>query len=225
MNQKEGHRQRLKKRFAVSNERSLPDYEILEMILFSIYPRRDTKPLAKALLKEFGSLANIFLSDELDLHRVEGVTDSLLLHVRLLRDLYSRLLIAADNEGSIHILNHWNAVLNYLKLTMGFKKIEYFRTLYLNRKNILLRDKIIEAGTVDKIAVYPREIVKNALSYHASAVIIVHNHPSGDPKPSKNDILFTQELKKALTTVDVHLHDHIVVSQHNYYSFKNHNIL
>lgn len=214
-----GHRGRLKEKFLNSPKRSLQDYEILEMILFYIIPRRDTKPMAKILLKKFGSLAGIIFADDSALESIKGIGDGVVLYVKLFSDLFSRICIPKD-KGQVNILSSWLAVINYCQLTMGFKKSEAFRVLMLNKRNILIGDEFIESGTVDKIAIYPREISKMALLHGATAIILVHNHPSGDPTPSKEDIEITKRIIDALGPINVSMHDHIVVAEHKHFSFK-----
>jgi DNA repair protein RadC len=213
-----GHRKRLKDRFLKSPIRSLPDYEILEMILFSVFPRKDTKSLAKKLLSKFGSLADIVNADSTDLKSIEGVGDALIIQMKLLSDIFSRLHLPIDKP--ITVLNNWMSVIHYCNLTMGYKKIELFRVLYLNKNNCLIADQLCEHGTVDRVQIYPREIAKKALECNASAIILVHNHPSGFTEPSKEDIEMTKQIAKALSAISVNLHDHLIISKNSHYSFR-----
>lgn len=214
-----GHRSRLKERFLNSPRRSLQDYEILEMILFFTIIRRDTKPLAKLLLKRFGSLAGIVFADDSALKTIPGIGDGVVFFIKLMADFFSRICVP-QQKGEVHVLSSWLAVLNYCQLTMGFKKSESFRVLMLNKKNILIGDEFIDAGTVDRIAIYPREVSKMALLHGATAVILVHNHPSGDPTPSKEDIEITNKIIEALIPINVSMHDHVIVAEHNHFSFR-----
>ncbi len=214
-----GHRQRLKDKFLNSPRRALQDYEILEMILFYIIPRRDTKPIAKMLLNKFGSLAGIIFADDSALESIKGVGDGVVLYIKLCADLFSRISIPKQ-KGEVNILSSWLAVINYCQLTMGFKKSEAFRVLMLNKKNILIGDEFVDAGTVDKIAIYPREVSKMALLHGATAIILVHNHPSGDSTPSREDIEITKRIIDALAPINVSMHDHIIVAEHKHFSFK-----
>ena len=218
-----GHRQRLKQRFMNSQIRSLPDYEILEMVLFTVFKRSDTKPLAKQLLKKFGSLAAVLNAEPLELKTVAGIGEAAVFQFRLLLDLFSRMHIGKQEE--MPVLSNWKSVLNYCNLTMGFKKKENFRIFYLNRKNALIVDEIIDAGTVDKIAVYPSEIVKQCITHGASAIILVHNHPSGDPSSSKEDVEVTNQIASALKQIEVAIHDHLVIAQNRHYSFRGNGLL
>ena len=220
-----GHRQRLKERFLKSPIRTAPDYEILEMLLFYVIPIKDTKAMAKLLLKKFGGLIEVLNADQTQLLEVKGIGQSAIIYFKLLKDFFSRLHIPNDLEKKVHVLNNWSSVINYCNLTMGFQKTESFKILYLNAKNILIKEEVIDYGTVDRIAIHPREIVKNALTAGASAVILVHNHPSGDVSPSKQDIELTNTIATALKSVNVTIHDHIIVSHNDYYSFKTNDLI
>ena len=222
---KHGHRKRLKARFFKSPIRTIPDYEILEMLLFHIIPFRDTKSIAKLLLKKFGSLAGVINAENIQLNEIKGVGQSAIVYFKLLKDFFSRLHISNDLEKKVPILNNWSAVINYCNLTMGFQKTENFKILYLNAKNALIHEEVIDYGTVDRIAVHPREIVKNALVHSASAVILVHNHPSGEVAPSKQDIELTDMIVSGLKAVNITVHDHIIVSYNDYYSFKSNDLI
>ncbi len=219
-----GHRKRLKDRFFNLPIRSLPDYELLELLLFYIIPLRDTKPTAKKLLQKFGSFINVLNADAEGLKQVEGIGQSAELYFKLLKDVFSRLHLPIDPKET-HVLSNWNAVISYCNLTMGFQKIETFKILYLNAKNILIHEETLNSGTVDKVAVHPREIVKTSLSCGALAVILVHNHPSGDVSPSKQDISLTNKIISALEVVGVLVHDHIIISGNDYYSFKSNGLI
>ena len=222
---KHGHRQRLKDRFYKSPIRRLPDYEILEMLLFHVIPIKDTKLVAKLLLKKFGCLAGVINAEYNQLNQVKGLGKSAEIYFKLLKDLFSRLHIPDSSNKTFHVLNNWNSVINYCNLTMGFQKVEHFKILYLNSKNILIHEQMIDSGTVDRIAIHPREIVKNALTHFASAVILVYNHPSGDTSPSKKDIEITNKVITALKAVNIVVHDHIIVSHNDYFSFKTNNLI
>ncbi|WP_323732412.1 RadC family protein [Candidatus Bandiella euplotis] len=220
-----GHRQRLNERFLKSPIRTVPDYEVLEMLLFYVIPIKDTKSIAKNLLRKFGSLIEVLDADQTQLIEIKGVGQSVIIYFKLLKDLFSRLHIPSDLEKKFYILNNWGSVINYCNLTMGFQKTESFKILYLNAKNILIHEEVIDYGTVDRIAIHPREIVKSALTVGASALILVHNHPSGDVSPSKQDIELTNTIATALRSINVTIHDHIIVSRNDYYSFKTNNLI
>ncbi|AIF80687.1 DNA repair protein RadC [endosymbiont of Acanthamoeba sp. UWC8] len=214
-----GHRKRVKEKFLKAQIRTLPDYELIEMLLFNCYPRRDTKPKAKALLNKFGSIKALISADLETIKDMSEASDSLLYQIKLLQDIFSRLFLATEEH--VNILSNWNAVLNYCNLTMGFQNCEIFRVLYLNKKNVLIHDEILQTGTVDRVAIYPREIAKKSLSYSASAIILVHNHPSGETSPSPEDIEITHKIIKALEPLSIVVHDHLIISKDKTFSFKN----
>lgn len=220
-----GHRQRLKNKYLESRDRSFPDYEILEMMLYSIYPRRDTKEMAKQLLSRFGTLKDLYLRDIDATLRDPNLPDSLKLQIKLINDLFTRLVIDKGQFKYTHVLDSWNAVLQYLKLDIGFKEKEQFIAIYLNKRNYLINKQNFDSGTVDKVAVYPREILKGVVHNNASAVIVAHNHPSGDASPSTQDIRITKIIQAALEPLEVALYDHVILANDNFYSFKNHGLL
>lgn len=213
-----GHRKRLKERFAKVPLGSFQDYELLELMLFHVFQRKNTKPLAKRLIENFGSIKGVFHADKMELSKIEGIGPETINFLREMEDFFSRIHMPSNNEGTI--LNNWNSVINYCTLTMGFNQQEFLRILYLNRKNLLIADELMQQGTIDKVAIYPREIVRNCITRSASAVIMVHNHPSGDIKPSSDDIIVTQKIAAALEVIGVALHDHVIVAQDKHYSFR-----
>lgn len=217
-----GHRKRLKESF-IRSPYSLHDYEILEMVLFWSVPRRDVKHIAKKLLKEFGDIAGVVNATHDKLLSVEGITETIYVNMRLLKEVLSRTLKAAISDKNI--LSSWNALIEYLQGTQGSMQTEQLRILFLNKKNILIADELQEFGTVDQTPVYPREVVKRALFYEASAIILVHNHPSGNSKPSQEDIFLTQEIVKACGTISVKVHDHVIICKNDFYSFKSNMLL
>lgn len=217
-----GHRQRLKERF-IKAPASLHDYEILEMILFSSIPRRDVKDLAKTLLRVFSDLSGVLNATEDKLLSVAGVTSSVYIHMRLLKEVLSRALKTTIKDKNI--LSSWNALIEYLQASQGNMQTEQFRTLFLNKKNILIADELQEIGTIDQTPVYPREIVKRALFHEASAIILVHNHPSGNPKPSPEDVNLTVEIIRACKTISVAVHDHVIICKDDFFSFKSNMLL
>ena len=218
-----GHRERLRKRFLETQGDGMPDYELLELMLFSAIPRRDVKPLAKELITHFGSFAEVLAADPKSLMAMKGVSDNT---AALLKSVYigGRRLLRAGIEDA-PVLSSWQNLLDYCHVSMAHEKIEQFRILFLNRKNKLIRDEVQQTGTVDHTPVYPREVVKRALELAATAIILVHNHPSGDPTPSNADIDMTREIVKALRTIDVVVHDHLIISDTGHSSFKSLNLL
>lgn len=224
-----GHRKRLKAKFLRSNSNLLEDYEILEMVLFASHPRSDVKPLAKELIQKFGSLSGVILADKNQLMEVDGVRESVIFTLKLHKCIAENITkekFTGFNDNNETMLGSWASLLDYCRLKMGNLDIEEFRIFFLNRKNVLIADEVQQTGTINHVSVYPREVVKRALELHASAVILAHNHPSGDPSPSKGDIDMTREIKKALTSVDIKMHDHIIISRDGrHYSFASHNLL
>jgi DNA repair protein RadC len=213
-----GHRARLRERF-LKEPSALPDYELLEMILAMAQPRLDTKPVAKALLAKFhNSLAEIVSASPDSLREVEGIGEVSVVALKALQETAQRLLRPKMRETDV--ISSWSALLDYLTARAAYDAIEQFRVLYLDRKNRIIADEALARGTVDHTPVYPREVVKRALELQASALIMVHNHPSGDPKPSRADIDMTNKVKEAAAIVGVTLHDHIIVSRGGNVSFR-----
>lgn len=213
-----GHRARLRARLLDSGGDALADYELVEYLLALAIPRRDTKPLAKALLKEFGSLAKLLGADPDALRRVEGLSEGAIAALKIVQAASLRML-----KGEIAdrpLLSSWDALLDYLRADMGAQGIERVRVLYLNARNMLIRDELASEGSIDQSAIYVREVVKRALELGASAIILVHNHPSGSPEPSRQDIAITREIAAAAGKLGIVLHDHIVVGGSDYRSMR-----
>jgi len=215
---KAGHRERLRTRFLEGGPGALPDYEILELLLFMALPRRDTKPLAKRLLTRFGTYANVISASGDELQGVEGVGESVVAALKIVRDGAVRL--AREELQDRTVLSSWQALLDYCRATMGRQKTEQFRIFFLDRRNALIADEAQQNGTVDQTAVYTREVVKRALELSASALIMVHNHPSGDTTPSRADIDMTRQIKEACEKIGIALYDHVIVSASGTSSFK-----
>lgn len=213
-----GHRDRLRARFVKSGAGACEDYELLELLLFAAIPRRDVKPLAKTLLKQFGSIAAVLAADMHDLSQVKGLSDNSAALIKVVHALTQRMLI--EDVEQKPILSSWKKLLDYCHVAMAHEKREQFRVLFLNRKNQLIADEVQQVGTVDHAPVYPREIVKRALEHGATALILVHNHPSGDPTPSDSDIAMTEEIIRAARTLDVVVHDHLIIAKSGHASFK-----
>jgi len=217
-----GHRKRLRERF-LKEPKGLADYEILEVILFAASSRSDVKPLAKELIAEFGSLAKVLTADIAVLGKVEGMNENAVAAIKTVREAASRLLYTAAKEKSV--LNSWLKLLDYCRAEMGHLKIEQFRILFLNSKNMLIADEVQGEGTINHTLAYPREIVKRALELSASSIILVHNHPSGDPSPSRADIDLTQQIIAAAKSLELKVHDHLIISETEHYSFKSNGLI
>ncbi|MCK5445470.1 MAG: DNA repair protein RadC [Rhodospirillaceae bacterium] len=213
-----GHRQRLRERFLKSGAGALADYELIELLLFSAMPRRDVKPVAKALLKKFGSLSALLNASAAEISTVDGVGEVAAVNLRVTHEVALRML--GDDVMNKPILSSWDNLIDYLRAAMGHNKTEQFRILFLNRKNVLIADELQQEGTIDHTPVYPREVIKRALELGASALILVHNHPSGDTQPSTADIEMTQEVQDAGKKLGIELHDHLIISKNGYTSFK-----
>lgn len=213
-----GHRDRLRERFLRTGAEGMQDYELLEIVLFAAIPRRDVKPLAKQLLNEFGSLSALLGASIEDLQKVKGLGENAAVLLKAVHALTQKMLRADLDKKPI--LGSWQKLIDYCYVAMAHEKREHFRVLFLNRKNQLMADEVQQIGTVDHTPVYPREIVKRALELGATALILVHNHPSGDPEPSDSDIAMTSEIIRAAAALDILVHDHLIISQSGHVSFK-----
>jgi DNA repair protein RadC len=213
-----GHRERLRERFFAAGADALTDYELLELALFAAIPRRDTKPLAKELLKKFGSFTEVIHAPVTRLREVKGVKDASISQLKLLAAASGR---AAKREVKRKLaLSSWNDVIDYCRSGMAFSDKEQFRLLFLDKKNQLISDEIQQTGTVDHTPVYPREVIKRALELSATALILVHNHPSGDPTPSQADIQMTKTIMDIASPLGISVHDHIIVGKNGHASLK-----
>jgi DNA repair protein RadC len=212
-----GHRERLRERFRTAGPDAVSDYELLEMVLFTAQPRGDMKPAAKALLKKFGSFAEVMHAPEALLREVDGIGDASAIQLKLIAAAASR--IAKGQLQARTLLSSWNDVLEYCRTSMAFADKE-FRILFLDKRNQLISDEVQQVGTVDHTPVYPREVIKRALELSATAVILVHNHPSGDPTPSQADIHMTKAIIGIAAPLGISVHDHIIVGKNGHASMK-----
>jgi DNA repair protein RadC len=213
-----GHRERLRQRFLGGGHAAMPEYELLELVLFNAIPRIDVKPLAKALLAAFGDLNGVIAASEHRLMQVPGTTPQVFLQLRILEAVAHRMARAKVMRRSV--IGSWDELMVYCKTVMAHRETEQFRVLFLDRKNVLIADEEQGRGTVDHVPVYPREVAKRALELNASAIIVVHNHPSGDPTPSEADIAMTGQIELALQSIGVALHDHVVIGKEVDASFR-----
>ncbi|MEM5472695.1 DNA repair protein RadC [Hoeflea sp. AS60] len=213
-----GHRDRLRQRFRDSGDRALADYELLELLLFRLIPRRDTKPIAKALLARFGSLPEVLGAPANLLTEVKGVGESVATDLKLVASIAHRML-KGELKGR-QVLASWTSVIEYCRAAMAFEAREQFRVLFLDKKNALIADEVQQTGTVDHTPVYPREVVKRALELSATAIILVHNHPSGDPTPSRADIEMTKLIIDTAKPLGITVHDHIIIGKDGHASLK-----
>ncbi|MGB3408054.1 MAG: DNA repair protein RadC [Jannaschia sp.] len=213
-----GHRKRLRTRFLAGGHAPMPEYELLELLLFNAIERIDVKPLAKRLLETFGDLNGVIAASEGNLMRVAGTTPKVFLQLRIAEAFAHRM-------GRAKILNRpilssWTDVVGYCRTTMAHRKTEQFRVLYLDRKNTIIADEALAEGTVDHVPVYPREVAGRALGLDASAIILVHNHPSGDPTPSMDDVEMTRKIVAACGALSIVIHDHMIIGKETEFSFR-----
>ncbi|MBB2753175.1 UNVERIFIED_ORG: DNA repair protein RadC [Rhizobium aethiopicum] len=213
-----GHRERLRDRFREQGDTALADYEILELLLFRLIPRRDTKPIAKALIERFGSLSGVFGAPTALLTEVKGIGETVALDLKLISTVAQRTL--KSELRNKQALSSWSSVIQYCHAAMAHETREQFRILFLDKRNVLIADEVQGRGTVDHTPVYPREVVKRALELSATAMILVHNHPSGDPTPSRADIDMTKVIIDAAKALDITVHDHIIIGKDGHVSLK-----
>ncbi len=213
-----GHRDRLRNRFRKTGEAGFEDYELLELLLFAAVPRQDTKPIAKALLRRFGSFADVLAAPPKLLTEIPGVGERVAEHLKVVQASAVRYTKGQVNERAV--LSSWSQVVAYVKSAMAHSDVEEFRILFLDRKNGLIADEVQQRGTVDHTPVYPREVIRRALELSATALVLVHNHPSGDPTPSRADIQMTKQIIDIAKPLGVEIHDHIIVGRFGETSFR-----
>lgn len=213
-----GHRDRLRQRYRDHGDAALADYEILELLLFRLIPRRDTKPIAKALIDRFGTLAGVLGAPAGLLQEVKGVGEAVALDLKLISTVAHRML-KSELRGK-QVLSSWSSVIDYCHAAMAYEAREQFRILFLDKRNALIADEVQGRGTVDHTPVYPREVVRRALELSATAIILVHNHPSGDPTPSRADIDMTRTIVETAKPLGITVHDHIIIGKDGHTSLK-----
>ena len=218
-----GHRQRLRERFARVGADGLQDYELLELVLFRSIPQRDVKPLAKRLIAEFGSFAAAISAPRARLLEFKGVGDSVATDFKVIEAAVQQFIRGGIDKRQV--LGSWSSVIDYCRAAMAFENREIFRILFLDKRNGLIADEVQQTGTVDHTPVYPREVIKRALELAASAVILVHNHPSGDPTPSSADISMTRQIMDAGKPLGVMVHDHIIIGRQGHSSLRGMNLI
>jgi DNA repair protein RadC len=213
-----GHRQRLRQRFLEAGSEAVSDYELLELVLFRAIPQRDLKPLAKSLIATFGSFAEVIAAPPQRLAEIKGLGDAAIVELKIVQGAANRL--ARGQVKKRPLLSSWSNVLDYCRTAMAFADKEQFRILFLDKRNQLIVDELQQVGTIDHTPVYPREVVKRALELSATAIILVHNHPSGDPTPSRADIQMTQAIIEVAKPLGISVHDHIIVGKEGHASLK-----
>ncbi|HWL31490.1 MAG TPA: DNA repair protein RadC [Xanthobacteraceae bacterium] len=213
-----GHRERLRARFRESGPDAVTDYELLELVLFRAIPQRDIKPLAKELIAKFGSFAEVLAAPPKRLAEIKGIGEAAITDLKIVHAAAGRM--ARGKVKKRPVLSSWSAVLEYCRTTMAFAEKEQFRIIFLDKRNQVMADELQQTGTVDHTPVYPREVVKRALELSATAIILVHNHPSGDPTPSHADIQMTQSIIDIAKPLGISVHDHIIVGKEGHASLK-----
>ena len=212
------HRERLRQRILDKGAQSLADYEVIEFLLMTAVPRRDVKPTAKQLIARFGSLAGVLAADPRELTEFDYVKNSAIATFKIAQEAAKRM--AREELADKPVISSWDQLLAYCRINLGREAVEHFHLLFLDRKNRLIADEEQQRGTVDHTPVYPREVVKRALELGASALILVHNHPSGDPTPSSADIAMTREVREAAEKLGISVHDHVVIAKSGHASFR-----
>ncbi len=213
-----GHRERLRSRFREAGAEALADYELLELVLFRAVPQRDVKPLAKEMIERFGSFAEVVSAPVSRLKEVEGVGDAIVTELKIVEAAAQNL--AKGKLKKKKLLSSWSSVIEYCRASMAFADKERFRILFLDKRNQLIADEVQQTGTVDHTPVYPREVVKRALELSATAIVLVHNHPSGDPTPSTADVQMTRQIIDVARPLGIEVHDHIIVGKEGHSSLK-----
>lgn len=217
------HRKRLRERFLTGGANAVPEYELLELILFRAIPRQDVKPLARALIDHFGDFNRVLAAPVSALQKVKGVGDSVALELKIVEAAAHRL--ARSKVMQRHVISSWQALLDYCHTVMAHRDTEQFRILFLDTKNVLIADEEQAKGTLDHVPVYPREVVKRALELNAASILLVHNHPSGDPTPSQSDIDMTAQIVAAANALAITVHDHLIIGKNAELSFRSEGLL
>ena len=212
------HRKRLRERFLTGGADAVPEYELLELVLFRAIPRQDVKPLARALIDQFGDFNRVLAAPLSALQKVDGVGDAVALELKIVEAAAHR--FARSKVMQRHVISSWQALLDYCHTVMAHRETEQFRVLFLDTKNVLIADEEQAKGTVDHVPVYPREVVKRALELNAGSILLVHNHPSGDPTPSQSDIDMTTQIVNAANALNITVHDHLIIGKSTELSFR-----
>lgn len=220
-----GHRQRLRARFLAGGGKDMPDYEFLELLLMIAIPRRDVKPLAKSLLKKFGCLAGVLNASVEDLQSVDGIKENSAAMLKIVKECALRMSWQNLQNDDLPVIANWDTMIDYCRSAMGYLEVEEFRIIFLNAKLKLIGEEVQQRGTINHVSVHPREVIKSAINGGASALILAHNHPSGDKTPSKADIEITRQISEAAKLVGIKVIDHVIVSKNTVYSFKDHGII
>jgi len=218
-----GHRERLRERFVANGHESMADYELLEMLLFRILPRRDTKPVAKAMIEKFGSFSEVLSAPTQLLSEIKGLGPMAITDLKIILAAAQR--FARDGIRDRPILSSWSELIGYIRSQMAFEEKEQFRILFLDKKNLLIADEVQQVGTVDHTPVYTREVIKRSLELSATAIILVHNHPSGDPSPSSADVRMTKAIIEVANPLGIIVHDHVIIGRSGHVSLRSRQLL
>jgi len=213
-----GHRDRLRERFVSNGHETMADYELLEMLLFRILPRRDTKPIAKALIERFGSFSEVLGAPPKLLSEIKGLGPMAITDLKVILAAAQR--FARDGVRDRPVLSSWTQLIDYIRSQMAFEEKEQFRILFMDKKNMLIADEVQQVGTVDHTPVYTREVIKRSLELSATAIILVHNHPSGDPSPSSADVRMTKAIIEVAKPLGITIHDHVIVGRSGHVSLR-----
>ncbi|WP_333022970.1 RadC family protein [Wolbachia endosymbiont of Pentidionis agamae] len=220
---KKGHRKRLREHIVLNSGKSLHDYEILEYILYSAYSRIDVRSIARDLIHSFGSLGKVLNAEFESLKNINGIGNAAISAIFCVKEALVR--VTREEVKELPVINNWQKLFSYLKMSIGGISKENFRVIYMNKKYKIIADDLQDTGTVDQTPLYVREIIKKALLIGSTSIVVSHNHPSGDVEPSKNDILLTKQLNKACNSMEIELIDHIIVTYNKYFSFKENRLL
>lgn len=220
-----GHRQRLRQRFLLSEGRDMADYEMLELLLTLAIPRRDVKPLAKKLIQKFGNFANVIAAQEHALKEISGIKDNSVMVFKLVKAAAQRLSWQNLASDDLPVLLNIDSLIDYCRSTIAYSDVEELHLLYLDAKLKIISGELAQRGNITAVSASPREIVKNAINKNAAGLIMVHNHPSGSPKPSENDILLTKKVEQACQLMGIKLHEHIIITRSDYFSFLENGLL
>ena len=220
-----GHRQRLRTRFLAGGGKDMPDYEFLELLLMIAIPRKDVKPIAKRLIKKFGCLAGVINASVEELQTIDGIKENSATMLKIIKECALRMSWQNLQNENLPVISNWDSMIDYCRAAMGYLEVEEFRVIFLNNKFKVIGEEVQQRGTVNNVAIHPREVIKSAINHGASAIILAHNHPSGDTVPSKADIDVTKQISEAAKLVNIQLLDHLIVSKNIVYSFKDHGII
>lgn len=220
-----GHRKRLRERFILGEGKDMPDYELLELLLMIAIPRRDVKPIAKRLIKKFGSFAEVINASIEDLQQIEGIKETSATILKIVKAAALRMSWQNLSSSDAPVISNWDTMVDYCRSSMGYLDIEEFHIIFLNSKLQVIGEEVQQRGTINQVAIHPREVIKSAINKGATAIILAHNHPSGDVTPSRADLQVTKQINEAANLVNIKLIDHLIISKNLVYGFKDHGAL